>query len=302
MEEYDWSKRTIVIDFDGTIVTNKYPEIGDVKRWAPEVINGWYDEGHYILINTCRADEDIPKVETALERAGISYHEINNNHPARIKAFGGDCRKLSGDIYIDDLNAPYMFMSWGNLERIVDSIIHMKPLIICIMGESGVGKSEVAKYIEREYNVPMIRSYTDKVRTDLRDDTHTYLSKYEFNQLKKEDMIAHTEFGGNRYCCLKSDIHPKWNTYVIDEEGYKMLYDKYKYDYNIHLIYIERPYALRALSGVSEERMKRDAKRNFYYIEHVRKSHRNVHEIKNHGRESLLYDDVDEIMCEIKIH
>ena len=43
----------IAIDFDGTIVENKYPKIGTLRKGAKAVINRLYDSGHFIIIYTC---------------------------------------------------------------------------------------------------------------------------------------------------------------------------------------------------------------------------------------------------------
>ena len=47
---------------------------------------------------------------------------------------------------------------------------------------------------------------------------HTFVTKEEFDTFSHDDMIAYTEFGGHRYCCLKKDVLD-FNTYVIDERG-----------------------------------------------------------------------------------
>lgn len=44
------------IDFDGTIVEHKYPEIGALKPSAKQVINELYGKGHYIIIWRSRND------------------------------------------------------------------------------------------------------------------------------------------------------------------------------------------------------------------------------------------------------
>lgn len=92
----------VVIDFDGTIVEDAYPEIGLLRRNAKEVINRLYEEGNYIVINTCRSGAFEIDACTFLEGEGVKYHYINHNPPHLIEKFGQDCRKISGDIYIDD--------------------------------------------------------------------------------------------------------------------------------------------------------------------------------------------------------
>jgi hypothetical protein len=108
-------------------------------------------------------------------------------------------------------------------------VVRVKPLILAIVGKSGTGKSLMANYIEESYKIPMIRSYTDRPQRDKSDNGHTFLSKLEYKQLKEEDMIAHTNFGDNNYCCLFEDLSD-WNTYVIDENGIMMLWNDERFD------------------------------------------------------------------------
>ena len=115
----------IVIDFDGTIVENKYPEIGKLRKDAKKIINKLYDENHYIIINTCRAVIYESEAYNFLIKNGIKFHYINCNLPHLIEKYGQDCRKISGDIYIDDksiLGIP----SWKKIYKIINNICLLK--------------------------------------------------------------------------------------------------------------------------------------------------------------------------------
>ena len=92
----------IAIDFDGTICELAFPEVGAMKKMAKHYINKLYDEGHKILINTCRSGLYEGMAETFLKENGIKYHYINSNLLYLIENYGQDCRKISADIYIDD--------------------------------------------------------------------------------------------------------------------------------------------------------------------------------------------------------
>lgn len=94
----------ISIDFDGCIVEDKWPEIGDEITGAVETINGWYDDGYWIIINSCRQYDDLETMIGYLNYADIKFHEINKNLDWRIAKYGTDPRKIGADIYIDDHN------------------------------------------------------------------------------------------------------------------------------------------------------------------------------------------------------
>lgn len=99
-------KFVIAVDFDGTIVEQDYPGIGWLKPGVKKNINRLYDEGHTIIIWTCRsnADEehrDLKDMKSFLDNNSIKYHKINEN--ADCVTFG--CKpKIYADVYIDDRN------------------------------------------------------------------------------------------------------------------------------------------------------------------------------------------------------
>ena len=45
----------LAIDFDGTIVMDKYPEIGEMIEGAKTAINQLHADGYEIIIWSCRA-------------------------------------------------------------------------------------------------------------------------------------------------------------------------------------------------------------------------------------------------------
>ena len=132
----------------------------------------------------------------------------------------------------------------------------MKPIIICIVGHSGSGKSMIAEALEQYCDIPMIRSYTDRLPRTPDETSHTFLSKEEFNLLDKNDMIAHTQFGEHRYACLHKDVSPVCS-YVLDPTGLIYLKDNFSDRYDIYSFLIERPVEKR-IEAVGADRVARD--------------------------------------------
>ena len=163
-----------------------------------------------------------------------------------------------------------------------------RPKILCIVGESGTGKTTIADYIEFWYNIPMIRSYTDREPRSADENSHTFLSKEQYDSLDEKDMLAHTVFGENRYCCLHSDIK-HMNTYVIDENGLEMLKENHSDKYNIKSLRVTRRQDDR-IKDVTGERIERDKNRfnirleKFDYI------------IQNKGPLPVLHSYIDGIV------
>lgn len=108
----------IAIDFDGTIVEDCYPEIGNLKEGAKEVINNWFCDGNQIIINTCRTAKLEGKCIDFLNDNGILYSFVNCNIPSQIEAYASDSRKISADIYIDDKSL-FGLPTWEAINLIV---------------------------------------------------------------------------------------------------------------------------------------------------------------------------------------
>jgi hypothetical protein len=112
-------RATISIDYDDTIVYQDFPNTGTIKPNAKEVINRLYDEGHHILIWTCRAFERVQTAKDYLIECGVRFHLINENLPSNIEQYGGDTRKMSADIYIDDRQLGGIPDDWLEIEKMI---------------------------------------------------------------------------------------------------------------------------------------------------------------------------------------
>jgi len=118
----------IGIDFDGTIVYDAYPEIGEPIPGAIETINKWYNEGFWIVIHSCRAGEYEADMCRWIYENKLDVHRINNNLDWRIEKYGGDTRKMSLDINIDDKNISMLGesineASWVSFDLWIDYIM-----------------------------------------------------------------------------------------------------------------------------------------------------------------------------------
>lgn len=92
----------IAIDFDGTLARDRWPEIGELRPGAKKVINWLKKRGHTLILYTCREGVYLAKAHIFLEKHGIKFDYYNENTEGRIWEYGGDCRKISADLYIDD--------------------------------------------------------------------------------------------------------------------------------------------------------------------------------------------------------
>lgn len=139
----------------------------------------------------------------------------------------------------------------------------MKPIIICIIGESGSGKSTIADHLLEKHDIPMIQSRTTRPRRTPDEDGHTFVTEEEFDAYKQENMLAFTTFGDKRYCCLKQDVISPCCNYVIDETGLEYLWTNFRSVYDIYSIKIKRAYEAR-VKAVGQDRVDRD--HGMYYL------------------------------------
>lgn len=94
--------KIIAVDFDGCLVTNCFPEVGEP---IPETIAALKREqrnGAKVILWTCRRDEQLTAAVGWCAQRGIHLDAINRNLPEIVEAFGGDTIKVFANEYWDD--------------------------------------------------------------------------------------------------------------------------------------------------------------------------------------------------------
>ena len=103
MSEYS---KTIAVDFDGCLCTNKWPDIGD-PNWIAihELIRrrAWGDK---VILWTCRTGQQLEDAVNWCMNRGLHFDAVNENLPENIRFFGNDCRKVYANEYWDDKSVP----------------------------------------------------------------------------------------------------------------------------------------------------------------------------------------------------
>ena len=92
------------IDFDGTLCEKKYPDIGIKKESNIQFVKNLQDEGHQLVLWTCRKDDELQAAVDWCADEGIMFDAVNENLPEIIEKYGGDSRKIHADFYVDDKN------------------------------------------------------------------------------------------------------------------------------------------------------------------------------------------------------
>ena len=93
------------IDFDGTIVRNKWPDIGEGVPEVMAFIEQIQQQGDKWILWTMRESERLEQAVSWLAIHGLFPNAINDNLPELQKAFKNNPRKVFANVYIDDHNA-----------------------------------------------------------------------------------------------------------------------------------------------------------------------------------------------------
>ena len=97
--------------------------------------------------------------------------------------------------------------------------------IFLIVGCSGSGKTTITEQLEQKYGLKSIQSYTTRKPRYEGETGHIFISDEEFDKLT--DMVAYTEFAGNRYCATAEQVENN-DLYIIDPKGIDFFMKSYK--------------------------------------------------------------------------
>lgn len=92
----------IAVDFDGTLHTGTYPNIGEPRPGAEEYMKKLKADGHYLIIWTCREGDVLLEAINWLLSQNIPFDRVNDHELENKAKYGGTTRKVYADLYIDD--------------------------------------------------------------------------------------------------------------------------------------------------------------------------------------------------------
>lgn len=91
----------IAVDFDGTLVENQFPEIGEIKPEVWNAVRMARDKGTKLILWTSRTGKALEQAIQFCAEHGLTFDAVNDNIP-EVKALGWDARKVFATYYIDD--------------------------------------------------------------------------------------------------------------------------------------------------------------------------------------------------------
>ena len=96
---------TIAVDFDGTIVEHKYPEIGQEKPFATETLRMLLADHCKLILWTVREGELLDEAVEWCRKRGVEFYAVNKSYPEETLDNNPNfSRKVKADLFIDDCN------------------------------------------------------------------------------------------------------------------------------------------------------------------------------------------------------
>lgn len=103
----------IAVDFDGTIVSDAYPQIGKPQIFAFETLKRLQNDGHRLILWTYRYGRKLDEAVEFCKDNGIEFYAVNSSFPSENYS-GKESRKIAADLFIDDRNIGG-FIGWGEV-------------------------------------------------------------------------------------------------------------------------------------------------------------------------------------------
>ncbi|QXP60105.1 BT0820 family HAD-type phosphatase [Olleya sp. HaHaR_3_96] len=107
----------IAVDFDGTIVEDGYPGIGQERLFAFETLKRLQADGHRLILWTYRHGKKLDEAVAYCQDNGITFYAVNQSFPEEV--FKNEVsRKIHADLFIDDRNIGGI-LGWGEIYQML---------------------------------------------------------------------------------------------------------------------------------------------------------------------------------------
>ena len=109
---------TIAVDFDGTIVEHRYPEIGREIPFATDTLKMLIKEGHRLILWSVREGKLLDEAVEWCRERGVEFYAVNKDYPEEGREDRNFSRKLKVEMFIDDRNVGGL-PDWGRIYEMV---------------------------------------------------------------------------------------------------------------------------------------------------------------------------------------
>ena len=107
----------IAVDFDGTIVEDGYPGIGDERLFAFDTLKRLQADGHRLILWTYRHGKKLDEAVEFCKSNGIEFYAVNRSFPEE-EDLDNASRKIHADLFIDDRNIGGI-LGWGEIYQML---------------------------------------------------------------------------------------------------------------------------------------------------------------------------------------
>lgn len=131
---------TIAVDFDGTIVEQRYPEIGKERPFATSTLRQLINDGHKLILWTVREGKLLDDAVEWCRKRGVEFYSINKEHEDdRVHENKYFSRKVKANVFIDDHNVGGL-PDWGVIYELISRNISYETYLEEMSGHAGKKK------------------------------------------------------------------------------------------------------------------------------------------------------------------
>lgn len=112
----------IAVDFDGTIVEDAFPKVGEPMIFAFDTLKRLQSEGHRLILWTYRSGKKLDEAVAFCKENDLEFYAVNKNFPEE-EYDEKYSRKIHADLFIDDRNVGG-FLGWTAIYK---SIFNHEP-------------------------------------------------------------------------------------------------------------------------------------------------------------------------------
>jgi hypothetical protein len=109
----------IAVDFDGTIVEHKYPEIGKEILFAFDTLRALQKQKHQLILWTYRTGKELQEAVEFCRQNGVEFYAVNKSYPEEEFDEYLSSRKIEADVFIDDRNVGGL-PGWGEIYQMIN--------------------------------------------------------------------------------------------------------------------------------------------------------------------------------------
>lgn len=125
--------KILAIDFDGTLVEDNFPHIGNSNLVMFEFCHAWKSLGGKLILWSCRTEKELSDaINFCKTTHGLEFDAVNSNITEVIKLFGEDSRKIYADYYLDDKANFISYESCADLNSKEIGQSLMRGLLACL--------------------------------------------------------------------------------------------------------------------------------------------------------------------------